>query len=68
MAGVRALRSRRVIADGERVVAVLTGHLLKDPEIVVRYHQETEPHAAGANRPVEIEASLAAVERVMRRA
>ncbi len=31
IAGVRALRARGVIGAGDRVVAVLTGHLLKDP-------------------------------------
>ncbi|MEP6730547.1 MAG: threonine synthase [bacterium] len=31
VAGVRALTARGVIKRGERVVAVLTGHLLKDP-------------------------------------
>jgi threonine synthase len=31
VAGVRALAARGVIKRGERVVAVLTGHLLKDP-------------------------------------
>jgi threonine synthase len=31
VAGVRALAQRGVIKRGERVVAVLTGHLLKDP-------------------------------------
>jgi len=45
---------------------VLTGHLLKDPESVTRYHQETEPAPPGANRPIEIEARLADVERVLR--
>jgi threonine synthase len=47
------------------VIAVLTGHVLKDPETVARYHQELEPRPARANRPIEIEASLAEVERVM---
>jgi threonine synthase len=31
VAGVRALATRGIIKRGERVVAVLTGHLLKDP-------------------------------------
>ncbi|HEY2850330.1 MAG TPA: pyridoxal-phosphate dependent enzyme [Gemmatimonadaceae bacterium] len=65
VAGVKQLRSRGVISAGERVVAVLTGHLLKDPGILQRYHQETDPAPAHANRPVEIEASVAAVDRVL---
>jgi threonine synthase len=32
VAGVRALVEKRIIGEGERVVAVLTGHLLKDPD------------------------------------
>jgi threonine synthase len=48
------------------VVAVLTGHVLKDPGILARYHQEMQPPPARANRPIEIEAELAAVERVLR--
>ena len=52
----------------ERVVAVLTGHILKDPGILLQYHQETEPPPAGANRPIEIEPTLAEVERVLKQA
>jgi len=32
---------------------------------VTRYHQELEPRPARANRPIEIEARLTEVERVM---
>jgi len=66
VAGTRRLIQEGIISAGERVVAVLTGHLLKDPESVTRYHQETEPAPPGANRPIEIEPRLADVERVMR--
>jgi threonine synthase len=65
VAGVRRLSREGVIGSGERVVAVLTGHLLKDPETVTQYHQEREPPPPYANRPVEIDARLAEVERVM---
>jgi threonine synthase len=65
VAGVRQLRSRGVIGAHERVVAVLTGNLLKDPETLVRFHQETQPAPNGANRPVEIESSVTAVERAL---
>jgi threonine synthase len=66
VAGVRQLRDRGVIGEHERVVAVLTGHLLKDPGSIQRYHQEMDPAPARANRPVEIAATLAEVERVLR--
>jgi threonine synthase len=32
VAGVRTLVERKIIGRNERVVAVLTGHLLKDPD------------------------------------
>jgi hypothetical protein len=47
------------------VVAILTGHLLKDPETVIDFH--TRGGGRGANPPVEIEASLRAVEGILRR-
>jgi threonine synthase len=65
VAGVRQLRDRGVIGEHERVVAVLTGHLLKDPGIIQQYHQEMEPRPQRANRPIEIAATLAAVEQVL---
>ena len=65
VAGVRALVRRGIIDPGARVAAVLTGHVLKDPGVLLQYHRETEPPPPGANRPVEIEPSLADVERVL---
>jgi threonine synthase len=65
LAGVRALMQRGTIARGARVVAVLTGHVLKDPGMLLQYHVETDPPPAGANRPVEIEADLREVERAI---
>jgi threonine synthase len=65
VAGVRELVRRGAIAPGARVVAVLTGHLLKDPGMLLRYHVETEPAPVGANRPLEIEADLREVERAL---
>ena len=66
VAGVRRLVNEGVIRAADRVVAVLTGHILKDPGAVIRYHQESEPQPARANRPVEINVNLAEVERAMR--
>jgi threonine synthase len=65
VAGVRALVSRGEIAVGERVVAVLTGHVLKDPETLIR---EVGRDGSGSrwSRPIEIDAELAAVEEVLR--
>ena len=38
VAGIRLLRSQGVIAPSDRVVGVLTGHQLKDPNVTVAYH------------------------------
>ena len=65
VAGVRQLRSNGVIERDARVIAVLTGHVLKDPGAVVAYHQEMEPPPAHANRPIEIEPRVSEVERVL---
>jgi threonine synthase len=65
VAGVRKLVAEGVIRPGERVVAVLTGHILKDPGLLLSYHQQSEPPAPRANRPVEIEAKLSEVERAI---
>jgi threonine synthase len=62
VAGVRAMVAAGVIAADADVVAVLTGHLLKDPETVAGYHVS---NAARANPPIEVGASLADVERVL---
>jgi threonine synthase len=65
VAGVRQLVERGIIEPGQRVVAVLTGHLLKDPGILLQYHRDTDPPPSRANRPVEIEPTLDAVARAV---
>ena len=65
VAGVRKLVAEGVIKPGDRVVAVLTGHVLKDPGMLQSLHQERSD-AAGSNHPMEIEASVSAVEKVLR--
>ena len=42
VAGVRKLRAKGLIRPHETVVAVLTGHLLKDPEIVLNKWEEKQ--------------------------
>ncbi len=63
VAGVRRLIRDGIIRKGERVVAVLTGHILKDPGILIDYHKDGTK--ALANPPLEIDASIEAVERVL---
>jgi threonine synthase len=38
VAGIKKLVADGSIKDGETVIAVLTGHLLKDPDYVTKYH------------------------------
>lgn len=65
IAGARALMHRGIMQTGDRVVAVLTGHVLKDPGILVRMHQEAAFPEAPANAPIEIDASVSAVAAVL---
>ncbi len=57
VAGIRRLTAAGVIRPDARVCAVLTGHLLKDPDAVIRYHRgELEGIAPTfANLPVSTE-------------
>jgi len=65
LAGIRQLVGTGAMKPGDRVVAILTGHILKDPGVLLRYHQQIDPPPSGANRPIEIEADLREVERVL---
>ncbi|HEY4129476.1 MAG TPA: threonine synthase [Gemmatimonadaceae bacterium] len=67
VAGAAKLAREGVIRTGDRVVAVLTGHLLKDPGAVIAYHQEMTPTPVHANRPIEIDARVEDVARVLER-
>lgn len=62
VAGVRQLRQAGIIRSSDRVVAVLTGHILKDPGILQRLHQGDGPIAAAANRPIKVAATMEAIE------
>jgi Threonine synthase len=65
VAGVRDLIQRGLMAPDQHAVAVLTGHILKDPGLLLRYHREMEPPPPGANRPIEIAPELGAIEAVL---
>jgi threonine synthase len=54
LAGVRKLRAAGIMRDGERIVCVLTGHILKDPDAILK-------NVAS----VEIEPTIEAVERAL---
>jgi threonine synthase len=47
VAGARLLRQQGIIAPSDRVVCILTGHQLKDPDATVAYHAaESDPKLA----------------------
>lgn len=67
LAGVRKLTERGIIKPGDSVVAVLTGHVLKDPEATIGYHSGTldDMVAAYPNHIFESEADLGAISRIL---
>jgi len=82
VAGIRKLAAAGFIRHDESVVAALTGHLLKDPDYVSRYHRgtlslgpdvkdrETEPNlfkGTFRNAPVRVVASKNAILEQLRR-
>ncbi len=70
IAGAKRLRQEGIIAPGDRVVCILTGHELKDPNATVAYHSTTDgtidpllsAHGVTAarytNRPIAVENDL----------
>ena len=56
LAGLRKLRDSGTISKGQRVVVILTGHILKDQDSVVNYH--SDPTNPGANPPVKMQGTL----------
>jgi threonine synthase len=56
VAGINKLLKADVIHANETIVGILTGNILKDPQVIVDYH--TKKGIARANPPVEINASL----------
>lgn len=77
VAGARKLRSEGVIAPSDRVVCILTGHQLKDPDATVAYHSGNRSlfeeklgtrgvqSAAYANSPIVVENNLQRIIEVL---
>jgi threonine synthase len=75
LAGLRQLIERGVIGTGERVVCILTGHQLKDPDATVAYHTNlttgTPAERSGgvarefANRPIRVANDIDAICRAI---
>jgi threonine synthase len=67
LAGIRRLVGQGTIPADARVVGVLTGHILKDTEAVIRYHFDAEGIGSRplANPPVTIPADMDALQRTL---
>jgi len=63
VAGVRQLVRRGTIRPRQSVVAILTGHVLKDAQTVMDFHRGGHRRS---NPPVEIDARVSAVERFLK--
>lgn len=63
IAGLKKLIANGTIKPDEKVVCILTGHLLKDPDATAKYHKNELPKINGsfANAPVQCDATIDAV-------
>jgi threonine synthase len=68
VAGLRRLVSEGVIAPDCHVVGVLTGHLLKDADVVVGYHTGSLKgiDTARANAPIQAPADVESIRAILR--
>lgn len=78
VAGIKKLTAGGFIGADETVVAILTGHVLKDAEYVIRYHSDTLEAPGGgegaqklsspfANPPTKVAATASAVRNRLKR-
>jgi len=67
VAGVRKLVAAGIIHADDRVVAILTGHILKDPDNTVSYHLGSGSAQPGprANTPVIVEPDISQILKVI---
>lgn len=67
VAGIRHLVATGVIQPGDEVVGILTGHLLKDPEVTLGYHRAELPgiDPRYRNEPRRAPAELDALRRLL---
>jgi len=71
VAGAKKLVDQGIIDPEEKVVGILTGNILKDPDAVIGYHQNTlqEKNIKGtyANLPISVKPNLDEVEKVIKK-
>lgn len=68
VAGAKKLRDKGVIDKKDRVVCIITGNILKDPDATINYHLGKLEHikSAHGNKPAVIEPNLESVKKVLR--
>ncbi len=64
IAGLKHLRTEGIVGADERVACVLTGHLLKDPNVTVNYHKDKLGEFS--NPPIEAPNDLDAIIKLIR--
>jgi threonine synthase len=67
LVGAQKLVQQGIIRPGETVVSILTGHVLKDPDAVMSYHNGTltDIEAHYANKLYQSEASIESLSRIL---
>ena len=64
IAGLKHLLAEGVIGKDERIACVLTGHILKDPNVTVDYHKEKQ--GPFSNPPIEVPNDLEEIVNLIR--
>jgi threonine synthase len=59
LAGIRKLTAAGTINPDEDVVAILTGHVLKDPDYTVNYHRGTLSYASKSGENIQLASNYA---------
>lgn len=69
LAGLRKLLDKGTIKSNETVVCILTGHVLKDADAVINYHQNAlgNIHATYPNQLHQAEATAESLSRILQR-
>ena len=64
IAGLKHLRAEGIVGANERVACVLTGHVLKDPNLTVNYHKDKKGQFS--NPPIEAPNNLDEIIKLIR--
>jgi len=64
IAGLKNLLAEGVIAKDQRIACVLTGHILKDPNVTIDYHSERQ--GPFSNPPIEVPNDLYEIVKLIR--